>query len=369
MVISFSKETHSTSLKGKTMMKFKSTASAVAAALFLTACGGGGGSDAPVTPPVGTTPTPPVSVPEPTPVVTPADIQTSVPPLTYAVTSEEHKFVTLYNQFRAQVGLGLLAQSPLLDKAASNHLAYVLKNDVNTGGTVNMNSVDPVTGRAWFHIEQGDKPLFTGVQEMDRAKSVGYAGTSVGEQGAFGGGKGAQAAFDSVASTIYHRAGLMFEAKREIGIAVGQDRSQTFVFVTGHQKPQANASDFFGVYPAADQTGIGLHTGVESPNPFPDLSTANADFPTKTGYPVTAMSKEGTTLEVLSFTLTEVGSSAPLDARLMTKDNDPNRYLPSNFAFLVAKAPLKPNTTYTAKFSGRANNVLKNMEWKFTTRP
>jgi uncharacterized protein YkwD len=352
------------------MMKFKTSVTAVAVALFLAACGGGGGSDAPSTP-VASTPTPPVATPAPTPapVVTPADIQTSVPALTYAATSEEHKFVTLYNQFRAQVGLGLLAQSPLLDKAAGNHLGYVLKNDVTTGGTVNMNAVDPATGRAWFHIEQSDKQLFTGVQEMDRAKSVGYAGTGVGEQGAFGGGKGAQAAFDSVTSTIYHRAGLMFEAKREVGVAVGQDASQTFVYVTGHQKPQVNAGDFFGVYPAAGQSGVGLHTGVESPNPFPDLSTANADFPTKTGYPVTAMSKEGTTLEVLSFTLTEAGSATPLDARIMTKDNDPNRYLPSNFAFLAAKAPLKVGTTYTAKFSGRANNVLVNKEWKFTTRP
>ena len=52
----------------------------------------------------------------------------------------------------------------------------------------------------------------------------------------------------------------------------------------------------------------------------------------------------------------------------MTKDNDPHRYLPSNFGFLVAKAPLKTNTTYTAKFSGRVNNALVNKEWKFTTR-
>jgi uncharacterized protein YkwD len=351
------------------MMKFKTSVTAVAVALFLAACGGGGGSDAPASTPVAATPTPPVSTPAPTPVVTPADIQTSVPAFTYAATSEEHKFVTLYNQFRAQVGLGLLAQNPLLDKAAGNHLAYVVKNNANTGGTVNMSAVDPITGRVWFHVEQSDKPLFTGVQEMDRAKSVGYAGTGVGEQVAFGGGKGAQETFDSVASTIYHRAGLMFEEKGEIGVAVGQDPSQTFVYVTGHQKPQVNASDFFGVYPAAGQSGVGLHTGVESPNPFPDLSTANADFPTKTGYPVTAMSKEGTTLQVLSFTLTEAGSATALDARIMTKDNDPNRYLPSNFAFLAAKAPLKVGTTYTAKFSGRANNVLVNKEWKFTTRP
>lgn len=350
-------------------MKFKTSVSAVAVALFLAACGGGGGSDAPVSNPVGTTPTPPVQAPAPAPVVTPADIQTTVAPFTYAVASEEYKFVTAFNQFRAHIGLGLLAQNPLLDKAAANHLAYVLKNDVNTGGTVNMAAFDPATGRPQFHIESADKPLFTGVSELDRAKSVGYAGVYAGEQGAFGGGKGAQAAFDSLASTIYHRAGLMFEGPREIGIAVGQDRSQTFVVEVGYGTAQSNASDFVGIYPGADQTGVGLHTGVETPNPFPDLSTSNADFPTKTGYPVTVVSKAGTTIEVLTFTLTEAGSATPLDARVMTQDNDPNRYLPSNFAFLVAKAPLKTNTTYTAKFSGRVNNVLVNKEWKFTTRP
>lgn len=350
------------------MKYLKPSVSAVAVALLLAACGGGsGGSDAPASAPVSTTPTLPVSVPPPTPVVTPANIQTTVAPFTYAVASEEYKFVTAFNQFRAQVGLGLLSQNPLLDKAAANHLGYVLKNDVYTGGTVYMSSFDPATGRPQFHIESADKPLFTGVQEIDRAKSVGYAGVYAGEQGAFGGGKGAQAAFDSLASTIYHRAGLMFQEPREVGIAVGQDRSQTFVVEVGYVTAQSNASDFVGIYPGADQTGVGLHTGVETPNPFPDLSTANADFPTKTGYPVTVVSKAGTTIEVLSFTLTEAGSATPLDARLMTKDNDPNRYLPSNFAFLAAKAPLKTSTTYTAKFSGRVNNVAVNREWKFTT--
>jgi uncharacterized protein YkwD len=360
--------------KGKTMMKFKTSVSAVAVALFLVACGGGGGGDSsPAPAPVGNTPapvvtTPPVTVPAPAPVVTPANIQTTVAPFSYATTSEEYKFVTAFNQFRAQVGLGLLAQNSLLDKAAANHLAYVLRNDVNTGGTVNMSSFDTATGRPQFHIESADKPLFTGVQEIDRAKSVGYSGVYVGEQGTFGGGKGAQAAFDSLTSTIYHRAGLMFEGPREVGIAVGQDRSQTFVVEFGYASAQSNASDFIGIYPGADQTGVGLHTGVETPNPFPDLSTANADFPTKTGYPVSVMSKAGTSIEVLTFTLTEAGSATSLDARLMTRDNDPNRYLPTNFAFLAAKAPLKTSTTYTVKFSGRVNNVLVNKEWKFTTR-
>jgi hypothetical protein len=55
-------------------------------------------------------------------------------------------------------------------------------------------------------------------------------------------------------------------------------------------------------------------------------------------------------------------------ARLMTKDSDPNSYLASNIAFLVTKGTLKANTTYTATFSGRVNNVEVSRSWKFTTR-
>lgn len=348
-------------------MNFKTSATAVAVALSLVACGGGGGSDTPASPPVAVTP--PVSTPAPTtPTVTPANIQTSVPALTYATTSEEYLFVTAFNKFRADIGLGLLAQNAMLDTAAAKHLQYVLTNDVLNGGTVNMRTNDPVTGRAMFHIEQGDKPGFTGIQEIDRAKSAGYNGTYVGEELSFAGGKGAQVAFDGLASTVYHRAGLMLQGVNDVGAAVGKDRSQTVVMEMGTTKAQSQASNFLGVYPAANQTGVGLHAGVEVPNPFPELSTANDDFPTKTGYPVSVVVKEGTTVEVLTFTLTEAGAAAPLDARIMTRDNDPNRYLTSNFAFLVAKAPLKAGTTYTAKFSGRVNNVVENKEWKFTTR-
>lgn len=344
------------------MTKFKAPVSAVAVAVFFVACGGGGGSDN-----AATTPLPIVPTPAPAPLAPPADLQSSVPAFTYASNSVEHEFATVFNQFRAQVGLGLLAQNVLLDKAARNHLEYVLKNDVLNGGTVDMRTFDPATGRPMFHIEASGKPLFTGVQEMQRATSVGYPGMYVGESGTFGGGKGAQAAFSSLSSTVYHRAGLMFQSPREVGVAVGQDASQTFVLEFGYEKPQTNASDFLGVDPAANQTAVRLHAGVETPNPFPDLSTANADFPTKTGYPVSVVVKEGAILEVLTFSLTEAGATSFLDARMMTSGNDPNRYLPSNMAFLVAKAPLKSNTTYSVSLSGRVGNVVVDKDWKFTT--
>ncbi|WP_167541077.1 CAP domain-containing protein [Janthinobacterium agaricidamnosum] len=346
------------------MKKIKKTITVTTIAISLAACGGGGGSDSssPSSPPVAVVPAPPT-----TPVVTPGDLQTSVPALTYAANSPEFAFVTELNQFRQQVGLGLLAQNAMLDKSAQNHLQYVLTNDVLKGGTVDMRTFDPVTGRPMFHIEAASNPNFTGVQEWDRAKSAGYSSAYVGEELAFGGGKGGQAALSTLTKTIYHRAGLMVQGDREVGIAVGQDSSQTFTLELGYVTPQSNASDFLGVYPAANQTGVGRYTGVETPNPFPDLSTSTDDFPTKTGYPVSVATKEGTTLEVITFTITEAGATAPLDARLMTKDNDPNRYLTSNIAFLVAQGTLKAKTTFSVKFSGRVNNVVVNKNWQFTT--
>lgn len=346
------------------MKHIKQTALASAIAVLLVACGGGGGGSSSSTP-VGTTPPTPVT--PTTPTVTPGQLQTSIPALTYASASEEFKFVTAFNDFRQKLGLGLLAQNTILDTSAQNHLQYVLTNDVNNGGTVNFSSIDPTSGRPMFHIETAGKPLFTGVTEFDRDKAAGYTGIYGGEFGAFGGGKGAAIAFESLVKTIYHRAGLMFQGPTDVGVAIGKDASQTIVLEFGYKTAQYNASDYLGTYPADNQTGVGLYTGVEAPNPFPDLSTANADFPTKTGYPVSVVSKEGTTLEVLTFTITEAGAAVPLDARLMTKDNDPNKYLASNIAFLVAKSTLKPNTTYSVVFSGRVNNVVINKNWKFTT--
>jgi hypothetical protein len=189
----------------------------------------------------------------------------------------------------------------------------------------------------------------------------------VGEEVSFAGGKGGKFAFSGLAATIYHRAGLMFQSPRDVGVSVGQDRSQTVTFEFGYANAQSNASDFLGIYPGDNQINVGRYTAVETPNPFPDLSTGNDDFPTKTGYPVSVVSQDGTSLEVLTFTITEAGSTAPLDARLMTKASDPNFYLASNIAFLVAKGTLKANTTYAATFSGRVNNVAVSRSWKFTT--
>jgi uncharacterized protein YkwD len=343
----------------------KSVSIAVAVATLVSACSGGGGStvSAPTAPTTPTTPTGPTA-----PIVTPGDTQTTVPALTYAPGSQEFQFVTALNAFRSQVGLGLLAQNAKLDTASANHLGYLLTNDINNGGTVNLNTFDPVTGRSMLHIENPLLLKFTGVQEADRAKFASYDGSYTGEEVTFGGGQGGAVALGTLVQTVYHRAGLMLQNVREIGAAVGTDRSQTVVMELGLKTNQSVASDYVGVYPTNRQTGIALHAYVEAPNPYPELSTANDDFPTKTSFPVSISVVAGNTISVTSFTVTEAGQTTPLDARLMTRANDPNAYLGGNVAFLTAKTPFKSNTVYNVKFSGTNNGANLTKEWLFTTK-
>lgn len=346
------------------MLKIRNLALTVYVTSCIAACGGGSTADTgPIAPTSPTGPTTPSA-----PVVTPGDTQTTVPPLTYAATSQEYGFVSALNDFRGKVGLGLLAQNAKLDTASANHLSYLITNDVNNGGTVNFNSYDPATGRSMLHIENGALAKFTGIQELDRAKFAQYDGSYVGEEVTFGGNQGGAAAFGTLVQTVYHRAGLMLQNVREIGVAVGPDKSQTVVMEMGLKTNQSVSGDYVGVYPYSGQAGVALHAYVEAPNPFPELSTANDDFPTKTSYPISVSVVTGNTIAVTTFTITEAGQAAPMDARLLTSANDPNHYLTGNVAFLIAKAAFKSGTTYNVVFSGSNNGVAFAKKWSFKTQ-
>ncbi|NTB05930.1 CAP domain-containing protein [Agrobacterium tumefaciens] len=342
-------------------MKFNTKLSAIAISITLAACGGGGGGSSSGS----TGSVPPVQNP---PVVTPpvvvaptSDLQTSIAAATYAPGSQQLAFFTAYNDFRSKLGLGLLAQNTKLDTATENHLKYLATNT-----DVNFSAVDPVSGRPYFHLEDAARPNFTGVTEADRARFAQYAGSYVGELGGYGNGKGAVSALNDLIATVYHRAGLMFQFPREIGIAVGTDVFQTFVVNFGYSSArQFNASNYFGAYPADQQTNVPRVMYIETPNPLPDV--AYADYGTKTSYPINVVSESATTLSVTSFTVTEAGQSAPLDARIMTKDNDPNKMLTANTAFLIGKAPFKANTTYQVRFEGTVNGAAMVKTWSFTT--
>lgn len=336
-------------------------------AAILSACGGGGSgttnTNGPT--PVANAPTTPVqAIPVPTtpaPTVTAADLQTTVPTPTYAVGSQELGFFNMLNEFRTRLGLGMVAQTVTLDTANHNHLQYMLTNS-----DVNFSDIDPKTGVAYMHEEDSTRPGFTGTAALERAKFAKYSGSWVGEQVTYGLGNGATAALSNLIASVYHRQGLMFQSPREFGISAGGDRYQTTVLSFGiSDKRQRNASNFFGVYPADKQTGVGLSTYPELPSPYPEL-TAN-EFMTKSSFPINVVSEETTTLKVDSFTITEAGQSTPLDARLLTADTDPQKLLGKNTAYLVGKSAFKPNTTYNVSFKGSVSGEALTRVWTFST--
>jgi len=341
-------------------VNIKSAAKSVIAVIpmLVSACGGGGDNSA--HPPRATTPTPLVVV---TPPVTTLaqDLQTTVPAPSYAANSEALAFFNAFNTVRAQLGLGLLAESVKLNTAAANHGAYQAQNL-----ELDLFATDSATGRPAFHIESQGRPGFTGVQELDRAKYAQYAGMYVGETGSFGLGQGAVKSLNDLMSTVYHRAAFLYQSPRDIGVFVGTDKNQTVIVEFGFEtKGQFNASTYFGSYPADKQTGVPLVAASELPNPLQDV--ALSDYPTKTSYPVNVVSVEGSTLAVSSFTVTESGQSAPLEVRLITKERDPNKYLQGNYAFVVGRAPFKANTTYNVMFSGTVNGIAVSRSWSFST--
>ncbi|MCU6502313.1 CAP domain-containing protein [Rugamonas sp. A1-17] len=343
--------------------KFK-FALAVSVAATLAACGGGGGGSTTAATPTPPVVTPPVVVP---PTVTPADLQTSVPALTYPANSPEFAFVTAYNNFRSQVGLGLLAQNASLDKAAANHVKYVTTNALTNGGTVDMSAINATYNMPNFHVEDAAKVGFTGILPNDRAAFAGYKASYVGENGTYGNGSGGALAFASLLATVYHRQGLMYQAPRDIGIVVGTDQFQTTSEMVGYQVTgQSNAGDYVGTYPVDTQTLVPLFAGFETPNPFADIKDNTRDnVAANTSYPITVSAKEFTTLAVTTFTVTEAGQTAPLKVRLITNATD--SAITAWNAMIVGFVPFKPNTKYNVSFVGTVNgaNVVK--AWSFTT--
>ena len=333
------------------MKKLATFAMTSTLSLILAACGGGGGSTStttPVTPPVSQTCANGASdYPTCTPPVTPGNLQQTVPAPTYLATSDEVVTFNELNGFRKAIGLGLLAQSLPLDTASRNHSTYIVTNQI------------------FSHVEDSTKPGFTGVNPSDRDTFAGYTSATLG--GEVIGGGSAPTGIRGLINTIYHRDLLAFQGFTDVGISYMNGWSNPLVIDFGSKKAQVNASNFTTTYPFDKQINLPLTMMVESPNPFPDLSTSNSDFPTKTSSPISFYSVAGSTLSVTSFTVMQAGQTTPLSVRLLTAANDPNKDVQPNVAHIVGNAPFTANTQYVVNFVGSVNGIAINKTWSFTT--
>jgi uncharacterized protein YkwD len=337
------------------------SAASLAVALTLGGCGGGGGSSTPIssnptTPTVPTTPTAPVSAAQA------ANLQSAVSS-TYAAGSTADIAFKKLNAFRAVQGLVPVNQNANADIAAKNHQAYVAQNNSGANG----------------HFEVAGNPGFTGVDPKARLVAAGYPATIASEVIAFGleQGNPNATAVDNLINTVYHRATMMYQGFTVVGTA-GDDSTNPLYVDFGATKAQVNAGDYVGVYPANGQTGVFLTHSTESPNPFYlEMDMTQANMCTKTSAPVSVASEASTVLSVTTFTITEAGQTTPLDLRVITSATSAQdaTYLGQNVAFVVGKAPFKPNTTYNVRFVGKATGTATgttsgltiDKSWSFTT--
>lgn len=334
-------------------MKHTSLAVVSAIALALAGCGGGGSTSTPAAP------VPPVVVVPPAPTVTPADIQLTVPAPTYAAGSPQLAYFNAVNAFRGKLGLGLLAQSAALDSASANHAAYI-----NAHPEVDYSGVD-ATGTPFFHLETPGLAAFTGIKATDRAAFTNYGSQFVSEEGALS-VTDAAASVGLLINSVFHREGLMLQSIRDVGVAFPTSAKFGTILVTmgGYKTKQTQASDYIGVYPADQQTGLPLSMTYEIPSPFADVNGTNVA--TATGSPISISSAAGTSIVATSFTVTENGQTVPLDVRTSSNATNPS-LLGTNSIYITSKTAYKPNTKYNVSFTGSVNGKAVTKAWSFTT--
>ncbi len=317
----------------------------------LQGCGGGSGSSASPSP--GPVPSPPS--PPPGPIAA----QMSVPtPVGYD--ADRLAAFDRLNEIRLSAGLGMLAQSGLLDQAAQAHAAWIMANDALT------------------HVETLGSVGFTGANWWDRDEVMGYVPVE-GEEVIAAPVRGAEGV-DGLVNTLYHRAGMLAFEPVDVGIgwASATAAGVSMPLVIDMTRPGTDPDRAVGqaaqaridgacVWPVDGARDVPLRLGTESPNPVPaqDVMTL--------GTPVSVTVDEESTIAVDSFVLTNIATGAVVAARLLTNASDPNQLLPRSFAALVPLDALLPGGTYQAALSGSIVGFLSGSQrslqraWSFTT--
>ena len=285
---------------------------------------------------------------------------------TYAADSEELAAFNLLNKERSWCGFGTLKQNAALDQAAKNHADWQNFN---------------------LYFSHFESPLypdkFTANAPYDREVLAGYV---------FGlGGSGSEAfvnwpfsvtkkgkGTESVRGLLnapYHMRGIL-EGYQDVGVAVRDsvDVNKTtntavaqYQFAYTSSKGIASqTSSEVRTYPCEGTTGTDYKLTAEEPNPVPgrDLRT------NPLGGSVLVQLRYGNKLAFTSATMTQVsGDGAGTAVTLrdpVTSANSGNAFL-SHQGYIVADAPLLPNTAYQVLINGTNNGTAFSRQFTFTT--
>jgi hypothetical protein len=365
-------------------MNFKQTyrlsAAAIATSLILAACGGGGGSGEAVAPAGASAPSGASSPSVPSSSVAP---QTSVPTPSYAVGSFQLTAFTLLNNYREAMGVGELAQDPILDDSSAKHSLYLFSN--LSAKVLTDLSHDEIAGNANFYAES---PLLRA--QKSGAPTTEYIGENVAD------GIGSTQASDAAdcigqaLASVYHLVGLTSNQQTiGLGYIPGSGTFPIYVCtsdfgetagVTGAPGPnevslQGGQQLPIGAVahsPLASETGVALAMRPELENPAPDLPAPGRPILVRVNAALV-----GDILTVSQYTLTD-STGALVPARILlpasatsgstaTTVADPNNMLFPGTAILLPLTALKASTTYTVTFNGARDGSPVTASWSFAT--
>ncbi|CAN7785336.1 CAP domain-containing protein [Caballeronia sp. LjRoot34] len=361
-----------------TKQTYKLTALAIAGSLVLAACGGGGGGGSNSAAPASSASSPPATTSGA------VAVQTSVPAPTYGTGTMQASAFSTLNAYRLSMGVGEVAQDPILDTSAMAHALYLDSNLANGNLT------------ALSHDEVSTFANYYSATPLSRAQLAGAPATEwIGEDIAAGYPQTSAAAYGSncvniYLDTVYHLQSVTSN-QQTIGIGFQQNSGSypnySCVLDFGETAgvsgaPQANSFNASGGQqmptttiahsPLVNEPNVALAMMKEDVNVAPDIAAP--------GRPIMVLvnaANAGDVLTVSSFTLT-AANGAVVAARIIVPSAaltgssagvtaDVNNALFQGVAFLLPLAPLTANTTYTATFSGARDGTPISATWSFTT--
>jgi uncharacterized protein YkwD len=321
----------------------------LATAWALAACGGGGSNSSTPTPatpdPVVVTPAP-IVIPPSTPPTTPAPVA-GAPASVGNVAADGRNWI---NYRRGQIGMPLMTQNTLIDRAAQNHSDYQRLNDDIT------------------HDETAGKAGFTGVKVLDRLVSAGY---NFNPNNSYAYGEVISATtnnsgfymVDELITAIYHRFVIFEPSFKEVGTGSGTTaRGYTYFtadFAANNGYGAGLGTGKLVTWPFSDQTGVttNFFSDYEAPDPIPNKN--------EVGYPVSVHADITAKVTVTSFTIKPRGGTV-LPTRLLQHDVDAQTA--ASAAAIVPLDVLKAATIYDVSFNGAINGSLVSKNWSFTTK-
>ena len=286
---------------------------------------------------------------------------------TYAADSEELAAFNLLNQERSRCGFGTLKQNSALDTAAQNHVVWQFKN--------------------WNYI-------FSGLSHSEARGTNGFTGFSPGDRAIFAGYELGGIA-DEIAGTVsstkigqgirgvrqlmnapYHMRGLL-DGYRDVGVSVKNGIENGFSQIpytitqfdlayTPAAKGTLQSSTEVLTYPCNGTTETDYKLSHEIPNPVPGRDLRKNPL----GGSVFVLLRYGNKLAFTSATMTQVsGDGAGTAVTLrdpVTSANSGNAFQ-SHQGYIVADAPLEPNTQYEVVINGTNNGTPFTRQFTFTT--